>query len=282
MAKTESSLCCPDDQKTCFACCPPIRPAAYEHIEFKNMIKRVLRENTASIDRQDGTVIPIRGYSCWALGYLDRGHKLVGCLLHPAQNRGVDLRFRVDYGGKCSRETCQEAVVFSVLGEEEKTFWLHLADGLDSFSYSSRKANPLFALLGWGKHILSLIPQGAGGRTFTAPSFFTAYPFFSTPVAPKANAYLVNRLVERKDLHLLENDLFRKDFERLSARIAERLSRMQPAGSAGPYAHRLPIDPDFLNLLRLSARIPRITLEGAIGLKEMVDGELDQFRSSLQ
>ena len=57
---------------------------------------------------------------------------------------------------------------------------------------------------------------------------------------------------------------------------------MQPAGSAGPYAHRLPIDPDFLNLLRLSARIPRITLEGAIGLKEMVDGELDQFRSSLQ
>ena len=87
MAKTESSLCCPDDQKTCFACCPPIRPAAYEHIEFKNMIKRVLRENTASIDRQGRTVIPIRGYSCWALGYLDRGHKLVPAPSSSKQGR---------------------------------------------------------------------------------------------------------------------------------------------------------------------------------------------------
>ena len=281
MTETDLSLCFPDDQKTCFACCPPIRPAAYEHIQFKNMLRRVLRENTASFDRQGKAVIPIRGYSCWALGYLDRTYKRVGCLLHPAQNRGVDLRFRVDYGDKCRRETCPEALIFSGLGVQEKTFWLHLADGLDSFSYSSRKANPLFDLMGWGKHLLTLIPSVDGRRTFTRESFFATYPFLSTEVMPGANAYLINRLVGRENLHLLQTDLFREDFERFSAQIADRLNRVRPERSAGPYVHRLRVDPDFLNFLRLSARIPRISLERALGLKEMVDEELDKFCSSL-
>ena len=34
------SLCFPDEEKSCFACCPPIRAAGYEHIEYKNFINR--------------------------------------------------------------------------------------------------------------------------------------------------------------------------------------------------------------------------------------------------
>jgi len=281
MTQTDVSLCFPDDQKTCFACCPPIRPSAYEHIQFKNTVKRVLRENTAAFDQQDRAVHPIRGFSCWALGYLDMRHRLVGCLLHPARNRGIDLRFRVDYGDKCRRETCPEAQVFLTLGIDEKAFWLHLADGLESFAYSSRKANPLFELMGWGSSLLNLIPSVEGHRPFDRKSFFETYPFFSTKVRSKANVYLINRLVGRANIHLLKAALFRDDFERLSERISTRLNRRGPEKSGDPYVHRLPIDPDFQNLLRLSARIPRISLKGALRLKEMVDEELDKFSSSL-
>lgn len=279
---TDSTLCFPDGRKTCFACCPPIRPATYEHIQFKNMIRRVLRENTASFDRQDRSVIPIRGYSCWALGYLDRTCKTIGCLVHPALNRGVDLRFRIAYGDKCRRESCPEALIFSRLDAREKTFWLRLADGLDSFSYSSRKANPLLDLLGWGSCLLGLVPSVEAPRTFTGESFFAAYPFFSTKVKPRANAYLINHLVRRENLHILQEECFREEFERFSARIEDLLTRLRPhQGTAEPYVHRLPVDPDFLNLLRLSAHVPRLSLEGVLRLKDLVDKELDQFRSSL-
>lgn len=34
-------------------------------------------------------MVRITGFSCWALGYMDNGHKMVGCLLHPGQNGGL-------------------------------------------------------------------------------------------------------------------------------------------------------------------------------------------------
>ena len=75
------TLCFPDHEKTCFACCPPIRPAGYEHIRYKNIIRRMLRENNEDFLQTKMEIIPITGFSCWALGYLDKSHKLVGCLL---------------------------------------------------------------------------------------------------------------------------------------------------------------------------------------------------------
>ena len=77
--------------------------------------KRDLKENSEDFDRQGKGIIPITGFSCWALGYLKDNHRLIGCMLHPFQNDGVDLRFRVDYGEKCSRESCEEQKVFSGL-----------------------------------------------------------------------------------------------------------------------------------------------------------------------
>jgi len=45
--------------------------------------------------------------------------------------------------------------------------------------------------------------------------------------------------------------------------------------------HRLPLDRDFLDYLRLFAAIDRITLEDAVRLKDLADEEVARFRKSL-
>jgi molybdopterin-guanine dinucleotide biosynthesis protein A len=47
-----ADLCAPDGDKTCFACCPPIRPAGYEHVDHRAAVARMLRENTLSFRRK--------------------------------------------------------------------------------------------------------------------------------------------------------------------------------------------------------------------------------------
>ena len=276
---TAPTLCLPDHEKSCFACCPPIRPAGYEHIQYQNSIKRILRENNEGFDGGEKGVVPITGFSCWALGYIDTRHKLVGCLLHSGQNRGVDLRYRVDYGEKCRRETCPDAKAFDELGLNEQKFWLHLTDGLDSFSYSSRKMNPLFKMMGWGTHLLRLIAIAENKKVFTRESFFQYYPFFSTPLLPRANAYLLDRLVGEGNIHILKNKRFMSELERLAGRILRRLRQELPETSDGPYVHRLNFDLNFLDFLRLSVPILRLDENHATLSKEITDEELEEFRS---
>jgi len=281
MKTTGVTLCFPDTEKSCFACCPPIRPAGYEHIQHKDILRRILRENNEGFKKDTEGISPITGFSCWALGYIDENHRLVGCLLHPAQNRGVDLRFRIDYGEKCQREICPEAKTFSRLGSNEKKFWLHLADGLDSFSYSSRKFNPLFKIMDWGGDLLSQIASVADYRVFTRESFFQSYPFFFTINRPKANVYLVKWLLSREDIQILKSKTFTSEFEKFSVRILKRLSGVVPRASEGFHAHLLDFERDFLDFLRLSARIIKIKMEDAVVLKKMVDDELEKFRQSI-
>ncbi|MGD9034441.1 MAG: hypothetical protein PVJ69_17945 [Desulfobacteraceae bacterium] len=280
------TLCFPDQEKSCFSCCPPIRPAGYEHIQHRNIIRRVLRENSDAFKRHPEDKIPITGFSCWALGYLDKNHRLIGCLLHPAQNGGVDLRYRTDYGEKCEREFCPEAKAFSGLSSDEKEFWLRLADGLDSFSYSSRGLNPLFEMMNWGGHLLSLIASNENHRTFTKESFFQTYPFFSTNYPPRPNAYLINWLVDREGTHILKSKSFRSKFEAFSGRITKALCQAaQQNNSSQPldyHTHLLDLDSDFLNLLRLSARITKSTRQNALALKDLVDRALEEFRQSVE
>ena len=279
------TLCFPDGDKSCFFCCPPIRPAGYEHIEHKNIIKRILRENSEALKNYTEDIIPITGFSCWALGYTDENNKLIGCLLHPAQNGGVDLRYRTNYGEKCVRELCPEAKVFSLLTPKEKTFWLLLAADLDSFSYSSRKLNPLFEMMNWGRHLLSLLALKEGYTSFTRKSFFQAYPFFSTNIPPKPNVYLIKGLVNGEGTHILKSHAFKSEFEIFSTRISKALcqtaQRSHPPPRGGFHTHLLELDRDFLDLLRLSARISRATQKDALALKELVDRELEEFRQSL-
>lgn len=271
----EASLCVPDQGKTCFACCPPIRPALYEHIQHRAIVQRVVRENTAGFQPESRKVIPITGFSCWALGYLDAECRSIGCLLHPARNGGEDLRYRVDYGDKCRRETCPEATVFSRLRPDGQQFWLHLARDLDTFSYSSRKRNPLFLMMNWGTILLGLIPEEEKYTMRSWPEFLRRYPFFSTAISPRGHAYLINRLVRNKGLRLLRSEAFGRSLEGLSRRILDRIGAQWPPAGTGHPVHRLDLDRDFLDFLRLSAHIKRIYRQEALRVKEMVDHELD-------
>lgn len=275
MTVKEASLCVPDQWKTCFACCPPIRPALYEHIQFRGIVQRVLRENTAGFQPESREVIPITGFSCWALGYLDAECRSIGCLLHPARNGGKDLRYRVDYGDKCRRETCPEATVFSRLRPDHQRFWLHLAKDLDTFTYSSRKRNPLFLMMNWGTTLLELIPEEEKYDTRSWPEFLMRYPFFSNAISPRGHAYLINRLIGNKGLHLLRSGAFGRSLEEFASRILDRIDGQRASPGIGHPLHRLDMDRDFLDFLRLSAHIKRIHRQEALRIKEMVDDELD-------
>jgi hypothetical protein len=277
MTEMPSTLCAPDEEKSCFACCPPIRPPGYEHLQYTNEIKRVLRENTASLRREEKSLSPITGFSCWALGYLDGGFKRIGCLLHPSQNDGEDLRYRVNFGDKCARESCVEAGIFTHLSPEAKSFWLRLSQGLDSFSYSSSTLNPLFRILGWGGTLLNLVAMAEKGQDPDGDSILKTYSFFETSLSPRANAYLLRALMDSGNLDLLRNPQFRGRFEELSHRLSEQLSLKVLSSSTAPHVHLLPMDADFLDFLRLSGHILKAGEEEATSLKELVDHELAEF-----
>jgi len=274
-----ATLCAPDQNKSCFACCPPIRPPRYEHLQYASEIKRILRENTASLRRNDRSLSPITGFSCWALGYLDDGFKRIGCLLHPSQHNGEDLRFRVDYGDKCSRESCVEAAIFAQLSPEAKCFWLRLTEGLDSFSYSSRSLNPLFHILGWGAPVLNFVAKAEKEEESAGNSILDTYSFFKTTLFPRANAYLLRLLLDSANPELLTNEGFRGQFEEMSRRLSRELPLKALGSSSAPYVHLLPLDSDFLDFLRLGCRISRLDQEEAASLKEVVDHGLVQFRN---
>ena len=274
----KATLCFPGTGKSCFACCPPIRPADYEHIQYRNIVERMLRGNISEYHKKANGIFPITGFSCWALGYLDKEFKLVGCLLHPAGNEGVDLRFRVDYSNKCERESCPEAKVFLELGIRDREFWLHLSDDLDSFSYSSRKLNPLFKMMGWGADLLKLISAHEKWRIMTKESFFSSYPFFLTRESPRANAYLLGHVVSDDTIDMLKTESFCAGFETFSASLKAQLKKALPVLDKAPYTHLLGLDTRFLDYLRLALGISRIHREEAVRLKDYVDKAVLEFK----
>ena len=270
-----SSLCFPDTDKSCFACCPPIRPPGYEHIQYRPIIARMLRENTAEFKRQKDKVSPITGFSCWALGYVDKHYRQVGCLLHPAHHDGIDLRYRINYHDKCRREVCPEAQTFSKLKKGEKIFWLHLADGLDAFSFSSWKINPLFKMIQWGIAILRLLASEE--MIFTRDTFLATYPFFATNLPPRANAYLINRMITEETLHLLGRDTFRFEFEEFSKGLASDIKQTGMTSTNMPYVHLLDLDSHFSDFLRLSCHIVRAEKKDVLLIRNRIDQEIDCF-----
>ena len=276
------SLCFPDNQKSCFACCPPIRPSGYEHIQYQKSVQRFLRENTRQFDPREKTIKPIIGFSCWALGYLDEDFRLIGCLLHPAVNGGEDFRHRIDFGEKCGRESCYESKIFSILNEKQQSFWLNLTRGLDSFAYSSRKENPLFKLLNWGPRILKLITAEETGMIFNVPSFFRTYPFFTIQVNPKAIAYILNRLINKENIHLLKKEEFKEFFYDVLTNLNQALIQELPDEEKGEYIHQLELDKDFLHFLRLSLKRTKMEIGQAERIKKMTDEILRHFKKDFQ
>ncbi|MBW2116264.1 MAG: hypothetical protein JRH04_15945 [Deltaproteobacteria bacterium] len=150
--------------------------------------------------------------------------------------------------------------------------------GLDSFSYSSRKVNPLFKMMGWGADLLNLIAVHEKGRVLTSESFFKAYPFFSTLLSPRANAYLLRQLVTKDNVHILKTESFCTRFEAFSARLSGQLRKASQPGSEAPYTHLLGLDTQFLDYLRLLVGMSRIDREDAIRLKDFVDRAVQKFK----
>ncbi len=263
----------PDEEKSCFACCPPIRAAGYEHIQYKNIIKRILRENTASFQPK---MMPITGYSCWALGYIDRNFKRIGCLLHPEQNRGTDLRHLTGYGEKCKREFCLEARIFANLEYETRLFWLQFAEGLDSFSYSSRLFNPIFRLLRWGKEVLEYIGKKEDYAKINLSLLEERYPFLKSRTDPRGIAYPVKLALKMGKAMLKEEiaDLTNRMKRLYDFRIIEQ--------QEGIYVHTLHMDRDLLDFIRLTLSIKKIDPDIVLIIKDNIDHMVSEIKNAFQ
>ncbi len=175
----QATLCRPDHEKSCFACCPPIRPPGYDHLPWRSSLTRLLVDNTARFRKSGPRPEPIVGYFCWGLGFLDASGKRIGCLLHPAQNQGQDLRDLTGYGDKCRRETCPPARTFARLTEEQQQCLLGLVQGLDSFQYSS--PNLLWSVLSWGGKIAAGLADLEGKSVLGGARLRAAYPLLARP-----------------------------------------------------------------------------------------------------
>lgn len=115
------SLCQPDDGKSCGACCGIYNYADSSPVSLADRLRRRTarfrtevrgradlagfsqRTRVAEDQRQRFAVI----YCCEFVGFLDSGERRVGCLLHPAQNGGTDLREASFYGqALCAGHRC--------------------------------------------------------------------------------------------------------------------------------------------------------------------------------
>jgi hypothetical protein len=192
----------------------------------------------------------------------------------------LDLRHRVDFADKCRRETCPEAKVFDGLAPDAKRTWVCLAQGLDAFTYSSRKHNPLFNMMGWGRDILEWVARN--GPCFSRDDFFEIYPFFRTTLSPCGHAYLLSRvLLTSQGGGLTLSEYFRDRFERFSEVLVRRVAEIPACTGQTAFTHLLPLDRSYLDFLRLSCGIKRLSLRAAAGMKVMVDRELEGFTQVL-
>ncbi len=276
-----SSLCFPDSSKSCFACCPPIRPAGYDHSDHRNIIKRVLRENTSAYNPEDRNIRPVTGFSCWAMGYLDPDFRQPGCLLHPSQNNGKDLRYRIDYGTKCLREACYEAREFERLNEDQKKFWLVLTDGMDSFEYSSRKTNILFNILGWGNKVLAILADKESGKFLDRIHFLKAYPFFEINISPKGYAYLLTYILNETGPEVLKEPGFKRTFKIFSDNLINRIKERFDMSGGPVYVHKMETDILFTDFLRLSLQIKKSEYSSVEKIMQYTDDRLKVFCGNL-
>jgi len=268
------SLCTPTSEITCFGCCPPIRPHHYDPLDYAGSLRREFTENRNTFLENGPTYRPIVGYSCWALGFLDSRGRTVGCLLHPARNNGRDLRGLVDYGRKCERESCVPARIFSQLPEQGQRFWLPLVKGLNSFYFSSRRANPLFHLLEWGVKLLEIARLQATLVGWNSTELLAYYKFLlNSSLHPRACSYLLVKLLK-------ERTIFDLSEEQLNVWLAQVLSAAfifaetrKHAASSAPlrYTHQLPMQDDFLDFLRFGVGTNKASLESAQQLEAYVD-----------
>ena len=247
-----SSLCRPDKTRSCFGCCPPIRPAGYDHLQHRDRIEGLLLRNTRDWKNNQTRTGFISGYSCWGLGLIDEKRGLAGCLLHPAQNNGRDFRDLTGYGEKCRRELCLEARDFTRLTRESADLVIGLAEGLDSFFYSSRQENPAFRLIGWGPVIIEKLRETEKGG-LSREEYKKRWPLLDRDLKPERDAFFVEKLLERFGLAELSRLSFQAEYlAALDRFIAQNRRIMTPPYETSPYVHQLGLPSPFTRFLRSS------------------------------
>ncbi len=110
-------LCQPDQKKSCAACCglynyaDNTKQKLKERLASRTQLFRRVRSGQISLDeyrqvirhREDSRRIYKTIYTCEFAGYLNESECKVGCMLHPMQNKGKDLRDISFYG----RDLCE-------------------------------------------------------------------------------------------------------------------------------------------------------------------------------
>ncbi len=269
-----TTLCAPTSEVTCFGCCPPIRPPHYDPLDYAGSLRREFSENRAAFLTHGPGYRPIVGYSCWALGFLDARGRTVGCLLHPAQNGGQDLRELVDYGSKCARESCLPAREFSRLPPQGRRFWLTLVAGYNSFYYSSRRANPLFHILEWGARLLEILRLQSLELGWSSTELLARHRFLLAPnLKPRAHRYILAGLLSRSSLAACSPQGLYQELQQIRSAAVEFDEAQGPPPCDQPAhpAHQLPLPHDLLDFIRFGLGLPRTSLERAGQLKAYLD-----------
>lgn len=289
----ERTLCAPDGEPRCFGCCPPIRPAGYDPLDWAGSLRRELSDHRSRfLAGPTAWGRPVVGFTCWALGFLDRKGRRAGCLLHPAQNRGTDLRYLTGYQAKCAREKCLAAGVFEVLPPEGQEFWLPVAAGLSPLYYSSRRANPLFHLLLWGCRVLEDFRFRAGSLGWTVTELLWHVPeLLDSSWNPRADRYLLGQVMAARACST-QSQWMKWVFvaaEELRLRAVERFARPgrpfhgSPCGQTSggrPFVHRLPIEAELADFLRLRFGWYRASLEEVRKVQDSLENWLNGFGAS--
>jgi hypothetical protein len=196
-------LCQPDDEKSCGACCGlynyavSTKDALTERLQqrtelFRRMVRRP--QDLAAFSHkvkqsEDGNKRYEVIYCCEYLGFLDDEEKRVGCLLHPLQNGGSDLRDVSFYGRElCDGHFCPSYYYISL---EEKKALLHILD--DWYLYGLCVTD-----IDLVKEYFRLISEAAGEmpnpRWFNEPSLReTAGRFFDFKINWPFRSEAVNR-----------------------------------------------------------------------------------------
>ena len=133
-------LCQPDTDKSCGACCglynyaDSTKESLVRRLRNRTRIFRETVRGTADLkvfsDRIKGLESSEKLYEvihcCEYLGFLNGKEKKVGCLLHPLQNKGVDMRDVSFYGKElCDGHFCPS---YQFISREEKLAMIRIID----------------------------------------------------------------------------------------------------------------------------------------------------------
>lgn len=125
-------LCQPDASKSCGACCGLFNYQDHSRATLQHLLRKraeffekfgredraeEYRKRTKAVVASPKLVENI--YNCEFLGFLDKEERRVGCLLHPAKNKGEDLRNNSFYGADlCAGHLCPSYTYLTVIEQK--------------------------------------------------------------------------------------------------------------------------------------------------------------------